>query len=128
MIHIYYYFKGQYELLFGYSSWKQRHTNIEILHIKQQERLRKKEEKRLQKEKEVREKNEQELEAKREADRQRALAETIAQAEQEAIDKAKEERWRKLKGSLLILSYLIQTSPRCITENRKIEDDQRSTE
>lgn len=41
---------GQYEDLFGYSSWKKKATEREILHIGDKERLKKQEERRKEKE------------------------------------------------------------------------------
>jgi len=90
---------GQFADLFGYGTWDTTHTQTEILHINEVERMRKKELKRQQKEKEELEKKQQAEDEKKEKDRQKQLEKQLQQAENDAIEAAKVDKLKKLQES-----------------------------
>jgi len=87
---------GKYSDLFGYSSWSEKSTQIEILHIGEQEKTRNKADKRLQQESKEREQKQQEHEVLHEQQRQQQLALQLKQATQAAEESVRLEKWKKL--------------------------------
>eukprot|EP01119_Soliformovum_irregulare_P022650 TRINITY_DN7800_c0_g1_i1.p1 TRINITY_DN7800_c0_g1~~TRINITY_DN7800_c0_g1_i1.p1 ORF type:complete len:435 (+),score=140.74 TRINITY_DN7800_c0_g1_i1:1-1305(+) len=88
---------GQYEDLFGYSSWKREHTQVEILKVGHADKIKKRQEKMQAKLDKEAQENKDRQEEKAEKERQDRLAMTVIEAEREALDKAKTDRARKLQ-------------------------------
>eukprot|EP01114_Cavostelium_apophysatum_P021797 TRINITY_DN7698_c0_g1_i2.p1 TRINITY_DN7698_c0_g1~~TRINITY_DN7698_c0_g1_i2.p1 ORF type:complete len:381 (+),score=135.38 TRINITY_DN7698_c0_g1_i2:38-1180(+) len=87
---------GQYSDLFGFSSWKEEHSQREILRIGEAERLKRKKEKQAKREQDEREAKQREAEERRELERKKQLQDQLEKAEREAFEKARAEKLKKL--------------------------------
>jgi len=86
---------GKYQDLFGFSSWKEKPTQREILHLNEEGRTKSKLEKKQQHDKEEAEKKKNEEEAQQQEKLEKDLQEQLARAEKEARTEIRAEKRQK---------------------------------